>query len=48
MAEGVENDYQAQVLQSLGCSDMQGYYFSSPLPAHSAGLLLLGDRGGIA
>lgn len=42
VAEGIENDYQIRTLQSLGCSDMQGYYFSCPLPGPEAEHLLLG------
>jgi diguanylate cyclase (GGDEF)-like protein/PAS domain S-box-containing protein len=32
VAEGVETEAQLTHLQSLGCSVMQGYYFSRPLP----------------
>ncbi|CAL77864.1 putative signaling protein containing multidomains (PAS/GGDEF/EAL) [Bradyrhizobium sp. ORS 278] len=32
-AEGVETEAQRQVLQRLGCSEMQGYLFSPPKPA---------------
>ncbi|HUV22711.1 MAG TPA: EAL domain-containing protein [Gammaproteobacteria bacterium] len=31
VAEGVENDYQANYLESLGCHTMQGFLFSKPL-----------------
>lgn len=31
VAEGVENDYQFEYLQTLGCTHIQGYYFSPPL-----------------
>lgn len=30
-AEGVETLYQAQILKSLGCDMLQGYYFSKPV-----------------
>ena len=33
VAEGVEMVEQAQLLDSLDCSEMQGYFFSRPLPA---------------
>lgn len=33
LAEGVENAEQLQMLQGLGCSEMQGYHFSRPLTA---------------
>ncbi len=32
IAEGVETEAQLQVLQELGCSIMQGFYLSTPLP----------------
>jgi diguanylate cyclase (GGDEF)-like protein/PAS domain S-box-containing protein len=33
LAEGVETSYQMETLQELGCEEMQGFYFSKPLPA---------------
>lgn len=33
IAEGVETKQQLDVISSLGCQDIQGYYFSRPLPA---------------
>ncbi len=33
VAEGVETDEQLQMLKKLGCSLVQGFYFSRPLPA---------------
>ncbi|MGO7350474.1 putative bifunctional diguanylate cyclase/phosphodiesterase, partial [Rhizobium ruizarguesonis] len=47
-AEGVETEYQRDFLAALGCTDLQGYFFSKPVPlgdldsfrkAESAGLL---------
>jgi diguanylate cyclase (GGDEF)-like protein/PAS domain S-box-containing protein len=32
IAEGVETSYQHDYLQSIGCDELQGYYFSKPLP----------------
>lgn len=40
LAEGVENHYQMKTLQELGCEDMQGYFFSKPLPAAEVERLL--------
>ncbi|MDO9051667.1 MAG: EAL domain-containing protein [Methylotenera sp.] len=32
IAEGVETGYQYDYLKSIGCDELQGYYFSKPLP----------------
>lgn len=36
VAEGVETDAQVQALRVAGCSHLQGYYFSRPIPADQA------------
>jgi EAL domain-containing protein (putative c-di-GMP-specific phosphodiesterase class I) len=33
VAEGVETKHQLNVLRSLGCHEMQGYFFARPMPA---------------
>lgn len=33
VAEGVENREQLEILQEYGCDEIQGYYFSRPVPA---------------
>jgi EAL domain-containing protein (putative c-di-GMP-specific phosphodiesterase class I) len=33
-AEGVETKQQMEVLQAIGCTEMQGYLFSHARPAH--------------
>ncbi|OWV75642.1 diguanylate phosphodiesterase [Rhizobium sp. R339] len=33
-AEGVETEYQRDFLAALGCTDLQGYFFSKPVPLH--------------
>lgn len=40
IAEGVETEEQRQLLESLNCSEMQGFFFSRPLPAEELGRLL--------
>jgi EAL domain-containing protein (putative c-di-GMP-specific phosphodiesterase class I) len=42
IAEGVEDGGQIERLIALGCRNVQGYYFSPPLPATAASSLVLG------
>ena len=42
IAEGVETLEEANVLLDFGCRDMQGYYFSHPLPAETCATLMDG------
>jgi EAL domain-containing protein (putative c-di-GMP-specific phosphodiesterase class I) len=32
VAEGVETDEQSRLLRLLNCDEMQGYFFSKPVP----------------
>lgn len=36
IAEGVETKEQAEVLKSIGCDFLQGYFFSKPIPLENA------------
>ncbi|MBB3525619.1 diguanylate cyclase (GGDEF)-like protein [Rhizobium sp. BK456] len=36
-AEGVETEYQRDFLAALGCTDLQGYFFSKPVPLRELG-----------
>ena len=40
IAEGVEEDEQAELLRQLGCDQIQGYLISRPVPASEVGALL--------
>jgi diguanylate cyclase (GGDEF)-like protein len=40
-AEGVETEEQAQMLQNLGCDDVQGYLFSKPVAAPDVASLIM-------
>jgi EAL domain-containing protein (putative c-di-GMP-specific phosphodiesterase class I)/ActR/RegA family two-component response regulator len=44
VAEGVETEGQLQYLRSHACDEMQGYYFSRPVPAAEFGEMLRGGR----
>lgn len=43
IAEGVETLAQLQALEELGCTEMQGYLFSKPVPADAIDALLRAD-----
>jgi diguanylate cyclase (GGDEF)-like protein/PAS domain S-box-containing protein len=45
IAEGVETEGQLALLASRGCDEMQGYFFSRPLPAEEIATLLRENRG---
>lgn len=41
LAEGVETEEELQMLEKIGCDQVQGYLFSKPLPADACEALLL-------
>ncbi|MEG3179420.1 putative bifunctional diguanylate cyclase/phosphodiesterase [Sphingomonas sp. LT1P40] len=46
-AEGVETEDEHRMVQALGCTKVQGYYFGRPLPVHEArGLACRDGEGG--
>ena len=44
IAEGVETLEQLTILRRLGCQEMQGYYFSRPVPATDIDIILREGR----
>lgn len=44
LAEGVETEEQVEVLKSIGCDTVQGYYYAKPMPAEEFYELLKKDR----
>jgi diguanylate cyclase (GGDEF)-like protein/PAS domain S-box-containing protein len=44
IAEGVETEAQLAFLRKHGCEQMQGYYFSKPVPADDCAVMLREDR----
>ena len=47
-AEGVETQEQREIVQALGCTQMQGYLFSAALPAHEIRKMLASARVTVA
>jgi EAL domain-containing protein (putative c-di-GMP-specific phosphodiesterase class I) len=45
-AEGVETEAQLDTIRSEGCTEMQGYLFSRPLPADEVAKFLLSEWAG--
>ncbi len=45
-AEGVETEDEHRLVQALGCTKVQGYYFGRPLPVVEARGLAIRDTGG--
>ena len=43
-AEGVETEDQLDLVREQGCSEVQGFLFSPPLPAGAAALLFQGNK----
>lgn len=41
IAEGVENEEQINFLNKQSCYEVQGYYFSKPIPSHEFSRLFL-------
>jgi diguanylate cyclase (GGDEF)-like protein len=45
VAEGVENETQAELLLAMGCNQLQGYFFGKPMPAQHLLAWALDHRG---
>jgi EAL domain-containing protein (putative c-di-GMP-specific phosphodiesterase class I) len=44
VAEGVETAVQSDLLRTLGCDEMQGYFFSKPVPREIFAEIFLTSR----
>ena len=44
-AEGVETEEQLESPQEEGCTEIQGFYFSKPVPGHELAALLSNTTG---
>lgn len=44
ICEGVETKEEVEILQLLGCTNVQGFYYYKPLPANEIGKVLLNSR----
>ena len=44
-AEGVETSLQAEFLKTIGCHEVQGFYFGRPMPIDQVALAILRDVG---
>ncbi len=44
-AEGIETEPQREMLRDLGCTEMQGFLFSRPLPVEQIRALLMAATG---
>ena len=44
IAEGVESEEQAALLEEMGCDSAQGYHFSKPLPSEEVPMFLAEER----
>lgn len=42
-AEGIETEAQLDLVRQQGCTEVQGFLLSPPLPASAVGRLLAGD-----
>ena len=47
IAEGIESSAQADILRSAGCSEVQGYYFSRPLPDDAFEAMIRPEPNGV-